>query len=242
MCPSTASYPNVSVAVPNKFPDPNNTRPHELLYLFNMAAERTATGGSRSLLQIQQAELDCSDDFATAWQQCKMSGDSWGGRGRGGRGVARQYACTGTASRDVRVDNVTLAYAGLELLAPCTLRISHGNRYVLIGRNGAGKTSLLERIASGNLPGFPQHLRVDIVHQMEAHPASELLCAVDACLQLGGQNRRCDLEDEREQLEAAMSQEDAAEEADMSYIVQVRAMINNKYHIHFLHAAALGRH
>jgi len=204
--------------------------------------DRPASSGARSVLQIQQAELDCSDDFATAWQQCKMSGESWGGRGRGGRGVARQYACTGTASRDVRVDNVTLAYAGLELLAPCTLRISQGKRYVLIGKNGAGKTSLLERIAGGHLPGFPQHLRVDIVHQMESHPASEVLCAVEACLQLGGQKRRWDLEDEREQLEAAMSNEDAAEEADMSYIVQVSVLFCDKHRIHFSHTTAPGRH
>ena len=186
-----------------------------------MAAETPDVNGARALIKVQQAELDCSDDFATEWQRCKMTGESWGGRGRGGRGVARQYACTSSASRDVRVDNVTLAYSGLELLVPCALRISHGLRYALIGRNGCGKSSLLERIASGNLPGFPPHLRVGILHQMDLQPYSEAACAVDVCLQLGAQGRRWDLEDEREQLQIALSNDGPAEDTDVSFVVQV---------------------
>jgi ATPase subunit of ABC transporter with duplicated ATPase domains len=104
------------------------------------------------------------------------------------------------------------------------LRISHGQRYALIGRNGSGKSSLLERIANGSLPGFPQHLRVSILHQMDEQLSGSGLRAVDACLQLGAQSRRWDLEDEREQLQAAMSLENPAEETDMSFIVQVRAL------------------
>lgn len=186
-----------------------------------MAAEAPDVSGARALIKVQQAELDCSDDFATEWQRCKMTGESWGGRGRGGRGVARQYACTSCASRDVRVDNVTLAYSGLELLAPCALRMSHGQRYALIGRNGCGKSSLLERIASGNLPGFPPHLRVGILHQMDLQPYSEAACAVDVCLQLGAHGRRLDLEDEREQLQTALSNDSSAEDTDLSFVAQV---------------------
>jgi hypothetical protein len=178
---------------------------------------------TRAVLKGQQAALDCTDDFAAEWQRCKASGESWGGRGRGGRGVARQYACTGAATRDVRVDNVTLSYAGLELLLPCALRISHGQRYALIGRNGCGKSSLLERIASGSLPGFPQHLRVGILHQAQEHTCGADLSAVDVCLQLGGQSRRWDLEDEREQLQAAISDNSDLEDTDLAFIVQVRA-------------------
>jgi hypothetical protein len=189
-----------------------------------MAAFASTISGARALLTVQQAELDCSDDFAIEWQRCKMAGESWGGRGRGGRGVARQYACTSSTSRDVRVDNVTLAYSGLELLTPCTLRISNGQRYALIGRNGCGKSSLLERIASGSLPGFPPHLRVGILHQMDLHEASDSPCAVDACLQLGAQSRRWDLEDERGQLQDAMSTDCSSEDSDISFIVQASSL------------------
>jgi hypothetical protein len=202
---------------------------HHLLSHFTMSssscAEDSAISSSRTLIKGQQAALDCSDDFAAEWQRCRASGESWGGRGRGGRGVARQYACTSSATRDVRVDNVTLAYAGLELLLPCALRISHGQRYALIGRNGCGKSSLLERIASGSLPGFPQHLRVGILHQMGEQLSCSSLRAVDACLQLGAQSRRWDLEDEREQLQTAMSEEGSAEDADITFLVQARTLL-----------------
>ena len=206
-------------------------------------AEDSAISSSRTLIKGQQAALDCSDDFAAEWQRCRASGESWGGRGRGGRGVARQYACTSSATRDVRVDNVTLAYAGLELLLPCALRISHGQRYALIGRNGCGKSSLLERIASGSLPGFPQHLRVGILHQMSEQLSCSSLRAVDACLQLGAQSRRWDLEDEREQLQTAMSEEGSAEDADITFLVQARTLLCSATCAHFITpASAIGRH
>lgn len=40
-----------------------------------------------------------------------------------------------------------------------------GRRYGLIGRNGVGKSTLLRRIGTGTLPGFPQHIRVSQVYQ-----------------------------------------------------------------------------
>jgi hypothetical protein len=43
----------------------------------------------------QQAELDDLDDFASAWQECRATGRRWGGRGFGGRGVARTYQVRG---------------------------------------------------------------------------------------------------------------------------------------------------
>ncbi len=137
---------------------------------------------------------------------------------------------------------MTLAYAGLELLLPCALRITHGQRYALIGRNGCGKSSLLERIASGHLPGFPQHLRIGILHQIQEHIFSAGLAAVDACMQLGGQLRLWDLEDEREQLLAAASDGAAPGDTDLAFIMQARvwfffaALIRN-----FSHSAAAGR-
>ena len=91
--------------------------------------------------------LDDTDDFATAWAECRASGRAWGGRGFGGRGVARRYQATSTATRDVLVDNVTMSWGGRELLAPTTLRLVHGHRYVLLGQNGVGKSTLLRRIA-----------------------------------------------------------------------------------------------
>ena len=109
--------------------------------------------------------LDDTDAYATAWAECLAAGRPWGGKGHGGRGVARRYAGGSTGVRDVCVDNVTLAYAGKELLQGTTLRLARGRRYALLGRNGAGKSTLLRRIAAGRLPGFPPHLRVVYVPQ-----------------------------------------------------------------------------
>jgi ATPase subunit of ABC transporter with duplicated ATPase domains len=46
-----------------------------------------------------------------------------------------------------------------------TLRLLQGHVYGLIGRNVVGKSTLLRKIYSGTLPGFPPHLRVAQVLQ-----------------------------------------------------------------------------
>ena len=50
----------------------------------------------------------------------------------------------------LRLNSVSLGYGGPPLLEGLNLRIERGERVCLLGRNGAGKTSLL-RVASGEL-------------------------------------------------------------------------------------------
>jgi len=45
------------------------------------------------------------------------------------------------------------------------LHLLTGRRYAILGDNGCGKTTLLRRIATGMLPGFPRHLRVLLLEQ-----------------------------------------------------------------------------
>ena len=52
----------------------------------------------------------------------------------------------------LRLDNVSLAYGHLPLLANTDLQIEAGERVCLIGRNGAGKTTLLRVITGAVLP------------------------------------------------------------------------------------------
>jgi ATPase subunit of ABC transporter with duplicated ATPase domains len=109
----------------------------------------------------QVTELLDLDDWGTAWKECSTLGSKWGGRGQGGRATGR---CT-VQKRDVVVEGVTMAYLGKNLLERTTLRLLEGHKYGLIGRNGVGKSTLIHRIASNTLPGFPQHLRVALVPQ-----------------------------------------------------------------------------
>lgn len=106
-------------------------------------------------------ELEVLDDWSSAWEECKASGRNWGGRGYGGRAAGRMTV----QSRDVIVEGCTLTYLGNDLLDRSTLRLLHRHRYGLIGRNGVGKSTLMSRIASRTLPGFPMHLRVSQVSQ-----------------------------------------------------------------------------
>jgi ATPase subunit of ABC transporter with duplicated ATPase domains len=169
-----------------------------------------------------QAALDDTDDFASAWQECKDTGRAWGGRGFGGRGVARQYQCASKGfTRDVKIDGVTLAFAGKELLTRTKFSLVAGHRYALLGRNGVGKSTLIRRIAAGALPGFPPHLTVSYLAQEPPAPAGEaaLRSSLDALLIGACRKRRALLESEREELERALG-EGAAEGYDEAAIVQ----------------------
>jgi ATPase subunit of ABC transporter with duplicated ATPase domains len=101
------------------------------------------------------------DDDVSAWADCKAEGKTWGGRGYGGRGVRSEV---NTAS-NIHLANVTLSFAGNELLQNSTIQINGGHRYGLIGRNGAGKSTLLRRLATKSIPGMPQDLRILLVEQ-----------------------------------------------------------------------------
>ncbi|CAM9816469.1 unnamed protein product [Ectocarpus sp. 12 AP-2014] len=135
----------------------------------NHAAEATKISDQRQQQQQNPdglqgiAELADMDDWGSAWQDAKANGGSWGGRGKGGRGIQRNT----WQPKDVYVEGVTLAYQGTELLERTTLRLGNGRRYGLVGANGVGKTTLLRRIAAGAVPGWPLHMRSYLVQQEE---------------------------------------------------------------------------
>lgn len=61
----------------------------------NNAAEATSISDQRQQQQQNPgglqgiAELADMDDWGSAWQDAKANGGSWGGRGKGGRGIQR---------------------------------------------------------------------------------------------------------------------------------------------------------
>ena len=74
-----------------------------------------------------------------------------------GKALLQQSTCVDYA---VDVQNAILAFAGRVLLRGCDLRFERGHRYGLIGQNGVGKTTLLNRLAAKDITGFPRDLKV----------------------------------------------------------------------------------
>jgi ATPase subunit of ABC transporter with duplicated ATPase domains len=85
---------------------------------------------------------------------------------------------------DVNVQNITLSLDnGTVLLEQGDLKFAYKRRYAIIGENGVGKTTLLNKIANWqDLEGFPQHLRVLHVKQ-ELHTENEETTVIDAVLE-----------------------------------------------------------
>jgi ATPase subunit of ABC transporter with duplicated ATPase domains len=68
-------------------------------------------------------------------------------------------------SKDVDVKDLTLTVGGRELLDHAHLRLVEGVHYVLAGRNGTGKSSLLRALAERRIPGIPSNLRFLLLGQ-----------------------------------------------------------------------------
>ena len=85
------------------------------------------------------------------------------------------------AVKDVNLPDVSLAMDGVELLTSTTLRLLQGHRYGVVGKNGVGKSTLLRRIAGGQIGGFPSHLRCHLVQQeVAASDATALQQVIDS--------------------------------------------------------------
>jgi len=59
--------------------------------------------------------------------------------------------------------DLSLAYMGLELLRHTSLTLYRGKIYGVVGRNGVGKTTLLHKLANGEIPNFPKSVNPAIV-------------------------------------------------------------------------------
>lgn len=106
--------------------------------------------------------------------------------------------------KDVYIPAVTLAVGGVELLHESPLRLVHGRRYALLGQNGIGKSSLLHRISSNRIPGFPAHLRVALVAQEESRAPPAAKSALEWLVALLSSSLADALKEERNELEAEM--------------------------------------
>ena len=78
--------------------------------------------------------------------------------------IKRQREGTGK-SNDVILENITLLIAGKTLLENTNIKLATGKKYGLVGRNGIGKTCLMNALARGEFPKMPTHLQILLVEQ-----------------------------------------------------------------------------
>ena len=75
------------------------------------------------------------------------------------------------ASRDVKINSVSLVFHGKVLITDTMLELNYSRRYGLLGENGCGKSTLLKAIDKREYP-IPEH--VDIYLLNEGAPPSDL--------------------------------------------------------------------
>jgi ATPase subunit of ABC transporter with duplicated ATPase domains len=112
------------------------------------------------------ADLDADllelNDHASAWQDTRATGQLWGGRGKGGRGV--RYT-DGDQRDTLYLPDVTLQFQHRLLLEDTSISLVKGHRYGVLGRNGVGKSVLFRALAKHYIPGLPHSYRILLVNQ-----------------------------------------------------------------------------
>merc|ERR1719431_40049 len=123
-------------------------------------------------------------------------------------------ACTGVLgihpmARDIKIDNFSVTFYGVQLLQDTKLELSVGNRYGLMGVNGCGKSTLMAVLGNREVP-IQSH--IDIYYLDREVPASEKT-AIEAVMEA---------DEERVKLEA-LAEELATQEDEESqeYLMQV---------------------
>lgn len=66
---------------------------------------------------------------------------------------------------DIKLDGINITVPGKELLKDTKLALANKKKYGLVGRNGIGKSVLLNHIANRQLNGIPKHLSILLVEQ-----------------------------------------------------------------------------
>ncbi|KAJ3051263.1 hypothetical protein HK097_007748 [Rhizophlyctis rosea] len=81
--------------------------------------------------------------------------------------IVNQIKATSSAtsgSKDIKLENFDIQYAGKKILTNANLSMNYGRRYGMVGKNGIGKSTLLRAIAHKELQ-IPKHIRVLHVEQ-----------------------------------------------------------------------------
>ena len=68
-------------------------------------------------------------------------------------------------TKEILIKNLSITLGGLEILSRAELFLKENRKYVMVGRNGVGKSTLLKAIADGSIPGIPYSLNILLLGQ-----------------------------------------------------------------------------
>lgn len=74
-----------------------------------------------------------------------------------------------SSPKEITVKDLSVSIGNREILSHAELHLQPGRHYVLAGRNGIGKSTLLHAIATDQVPSIPRSLRVLLLGQTEAN-------------------------------------------------------------------------
>lgn len=135
-------------------------------------------------------------------------------------------------SRDVKIENFSITFHGVEFLNETQLELNCGRRYGLIGLNGCGKSTLLSVIGRREVPIQDS---VDIYHLTREIPANEKT-ALQAVLDVDQERQRLEkLAEELVQYDDEESQEQLLDVYDrLDEIGADKAEVKAAYILHGL--------
>jgi len=84
-------------------------------------------------------------------------------------------------NKNIKLENVCLAFGGNELLTDATATLAFGRRYGVVGRNGIGKSTLMRAIANRDISGIPANIQILYIEQEVAGSEETALECVLAC-------------------------------------------------------------
>lgn len=91
------------------------------------------------------------------------------------------YTSTKGKSKDIKLENFDISFAGKRILTDANLTLAFGRRYGLVGKNGIGKSTLLKAMARREL-NVPTHISILYVEQEvigDDTPALEMVLKAD---------------------------------------------------------------
>lgn len=95
--------------------------------------------------------------------------------------VNHDNSAEGPSVRDIHMENFNVSVGGRELITDCTVTLSHGRHYGLVGRNGTGKTTFLRYMAMHAIEGIPKNCQILHVEQeVVGDDTSALQCVLNS--------------------------------------------------------------